>query len=55
MNIVNQNYVFNGNFLIYRPTDRIKHKFKFRNTNKINEEFIDLLMKTDIWMMDELF
>ena len=31
-----KNYVINGNMLIYRPSDRTKHKFKFRQTEKIN-------------------
>lgn len=24
------NFILNGNSLIYRPSDRIKHKFKFK-------------------------
>jgi hypothetical protein len=28
---------------VYRPTDRLKHKFKFKKADKINHDFLKII------------
>jgi RNase P/RNase MRP subunit p29 len=36
-------FIINGNSMVYRPSDRIKHKFKFKKADKINHDFLETL------------
>ena len=36
-----RNFIINGNTLVYRPSDRSKHKFKVKNADKINLDFLE--------------
>lgn len=39
--IKDKHYAVNGNCLIFRATDRAKHKFKSRKAEKLNLAFMD--------------
>ena len=40
-------YIVNGDSLVYRPSDRIKHKFKFKKMSKVNYKFLSMLKEAD--------
>jgi hypothetical protein len=42
--VSNQNsFVINGSSLVYRPSDRIRHRFKFKKAEQINHHFVEIL------------
>lgn len=45
--ILEKFFAINGNNLIFRSTDRAKHKFKIRKADKINLDFIGLIMQPE--------
>ena len=44
---IDKNYIINGNTLTYRPSERSKHKFKFRITQKINLKYLQLFINSE--------
>lgn len=36
-------FVVNGSSLVYRPSDRIRHRFKFKKADSINHQLIGFL------------
>jgi len=51
VNINEKFYLINGNCLLFRSTDRAKHKFKARIAHTMNMKLMDFFLKDD-WMRD---
>ena len=36
-------FILNGNVIVFRPSDRIKHKFKFKKAETLNNELMGMM------------